>query len=615
MTFHGAEDQRRAPAWVREIVTLLRINALFVLSGNTRDMYLSPRLEVQDLPEILRDALVSEGIEEVAVVRAAGENDSEPERIWADAVRWAHELPNTAAPVPEVPIASLGQVARILNETPRRALIVLDASRAVVRPGDLSDDESAMFREVRRAIDDQFDPGRGLNPLVWVVDAAHDVPAWFCGTNPRGRAISIPQPAAADRAQIASRLLGHRYRDEDPEAVEQALRALVDQTDSLPLTSALQVITLHNSRNRELGDLDDSVQLHKLGVLENPWKDPYLVNRLRSEVESGPSGTLRQRILGQEVAVAKSLDVLVRSVTGLRDAHASSRSAKPRGVLFFAGPTGVGKTELAKGLTTLLFGDKASMIRFDMSEFASPHAVERLVGAPPGYVGFSQGGELTNAVRQRPFSLLLFDEIEKADHQLLDRFLQILDDGRLTDGRGETTYFTESVLVFTSNLGVYETDTDSVTGRVIGHRLAVEPSAGYEQLARTVRDHVRGHFTQVVGRPELLNRIGDNVVVFDFIRAGVGREILKLMVRNVARVFEKESGGKLTLSTAAWAALEGHCLTEESLMMGGRGIGNLLETALIDPLSRWLFGVESVSPSNEVVDILATRHAFEVVMR
>ena len=148
------------------------------------------------------------------------------------------------------------------------------------------------------------------------------------------------------------------------------------------------------------------------------------------------------------------------SSSGRRQGSAVHEGGRPRGVAFLAGPTGVGKTELAKSVTQLLFGDESAYIRFDMSEFSAEHSDQRLIGAPPGYVGYDAGGELTNAVREKPFSVVLFDEIEKAHPRILDKFLQILDDGVLTSGRGDRVYFSESIIIFTSNLGIYSTAAD-----------------------------------------------------------------------------------------------------------------------------------------------------------
>lgn len=233
-----------------------------------------------------------------------------------------------------------------------------------------------------------------------------------------------------------------------------------------------------------------------------------------------------------------------------------------------------------------------------MSEFSSEQAAERLIGAPPGFIGHDAGGELTNAIRERPFSLILFDEIEKAHPHILDKFLQILDDGRLTDGRGETVYFTESVIVFTSNLGIYEEVHDPVTG--LTSRVArVNSDMGYEQIAELVGAAVRDHFTLTIGRPELLNRIGDNIVVFDFIHIEIGREILQGMLKNITRLVEREMSVTLHTPEPILRILEGPCLSPEALQFGGRGIGARLETSFVDPLARALFSL-SPPPGSKV---------------
>jgi ATP-dependent Clp protease ATP-binding subunit ClpA len=263
-------------------------------------------------------------------------------------------------------------------------------------------------------------------------------------------------------------------------------------------------------------------------------------------------------------------------------------------VLFFAGPTGVGKTELAKALTHLMFRDDRAYIRFDMSEFAEEHASARLLGAPPGYVGYDAGGELTNAMRQRPFSVVLFDEIEKAHPRLLDKFLQILEDGRLTDGRGETVYFSESVLIFTSNLGIYVTNEE-------GERVAnVTPADPYEVVEEKIRVTIGDYFKYHLSRPEILNRIGDNIVVFNFIRPSVAVQIFDAMLANVARRLQEEHKLELVLPAAVRTKLLEWCT--RNLDNGGRGIGNRLETTFINPLSRALFALSLEGRTTLTVD-------------
>jgi ATP-dependent Clp protease ATP-binding subunit ClpA len=253
---------------------------------------------------------------------------------------------------------------------------------------------------------------------------------------------------------------------------------------------------------------------------------------------------------------------------------------RPRGVAFLAGPTGVGKTELAKTVTSLLFGDESAYIRFDMSEFSAEHADQRLIGAPPGYVGYDVGGELTNAIREKPFSVVLFDEIEKAHPRILDKFLQILDDGVLTSGRGDRVYFSEALIIFTSNLGIYR---QAETGERVSNVLA---SDSFEVMQGKVLAEIQRHFKLVLNRPEILNRIGENVIVFDFIRSDVAEEIFEQMV-NVVLEDIAEQEITVELESDSRAALKLRCL--QDLSNGGRGIRNQIEAHLINPLARELF--------------------------
>jgi len=229
----------------------------------------------------------------------------------------------------------------------------------------------------------------------------------------------------------------------------------------------------------------------------------------------------------------------------------------------------------------LLFGDDSAYIRFDMSEFSAEHSDQRLIGAPPGYVGYDVGGELTNAIREKPFSVVLFDEIEKAHPRILDKFLQILDDGVLTSGRGDRVYFSEAFIIFTSNLGIYKISPE-------GERVAqVSTEDTFEVISQKVRTEIEKHFKLSLGRPEILNRIGENIIVFDFIRPTIAAEIFNDMVNGTIEDLKSSQNISLTFNPAAREILQN--LVTSDLSNGGRGIRNKLEAHLLNPLSRAIF--------------------------
>jgi ATP-dependent Clp protease ATP-binding subunit ClpA len=329
-------------------------------------------------------------------------------------------------------------------------------------------------------------------------------------------------------------------------------------------------------------------------------------------------------VKGQSKAIAAVTDILKRASLGLSGILHSSQGQKPKGVLFFAGPTGVGKTELAKSLARLLFGDDTACLRFDMSEFSQAHADQRLFGAPPGYVGYEAGGELTSAVKKNPFSVLLFDEIDKAHPSILDKFLQILEDGRLTSGQGETVFFSECVIIFTSNKGIYRDVPDETdkTGQRMRKQLAVtigsDPNdlPAYSDLRKSVVTEISRFFQEELGRPELLNRIGNNLVVFDFIRPEVVRNILNMRLERIREFLQEKNGWAVDFAPvveelAMWAE-------QDAVEFGGRGIINRLETALLNPLARRLFDRATGDGQNiRVLSVHATddsRERYDVVL-
>ncbi|HEK0786449.1 TPA: ATP-dependent Clp protease ATP-binding subunit [Proteus mirabilis] len=426
-----------------------------------------------------------------------------------------------------------------------------------------------------------------FNSVFWVVEKETDLPDWFTVNNPRIRAIPVAKPDSQIRRALAPNLLvslaGFSSLIESEK--ESLLNDFIDETEGLLLLDLVAIVQLARIEEVEITRISDAVRRYKVGITEDPWQKID-----KQKIRNAPQ-VIQRRVKGQQHAVTHLLDIIKRAMTGV----GSNKGGRPRGVLFLAGPTGVGKTELAKTVTQLLFGDESAYIRFDMSEFSAEHADQRLIGAPPGYVGYDSGGELTNAIREKPFSVVLFDEIEKAHPHLMDKFLQIIDDGVLTSGRGDRVYFSEALIIFTSNLGIYRVDNN-------GERVAnVLPHEPFENVSRKVKSEIERHFKLVLNRPELLNRIGENIIVFDFIREDVAEQIFEQMVANILSSLDKQSL-TLSISEAAKSTLKSYCLSD--LSNGGRGIRNQLEVYLINPLSRAIFDSDlAVGKAYQIVDI------------
>ena len=419
------------------------------------------------------------------------------------------------------------------------------------------------------------------NLAVLLVNKLNDIPAWFYLTNPNVKAITLPTPSKEERSSMVK---GERFRsffdpatfrDEvnifEPAELEKLQDKFIGLTEGFTFTELNGLRKLCRDQHTHIKDLCSIIDLYKFGIKENPWECLNL---------DGAYADFERRVKGQPSALTQTLDVVKRAVTGM-SGITSSTHGKPKGVLFFAGPTGTGKTETAKTLAEKIFGDESACIRFDMSEFSQSHSDQRLLGAPPGYVGYEAGGQLTNAVKNNPFCILLFDEIEKAHPSILDKFLQILEDGRMTDGKGETVYFSECIIIFTSNLGIYAPGPNGQRVRV------VDPSMPYDEVKKQVRAGIEDYFKLQLGRPEILNRIGENIVVFDFIREDIAEGILRGQLNKIISNMKTEKNIDLTISDVAFETLKVKALG--NLDNGGRGIGNIVESMFVNPLSRYMF--------------------------
>ncbi|MBE5837973.1 AAA family ATPase [Butyrivibrio sp.] len=479
-----------------------------------------------------------------------------------------------------------------VTQNQEATVVIMDfASRYIASPTNMEQSEidsfTILLQGSMEAKDVRSENGDILkNLLIILASKVNDIPAWFYLDNPNVKTILLRTPTKEEREQLVK---GDNFRsffsneifndeigyyEQNPDELSKIQDKFVGLTEGFSFTELNGLRRLSRNQNIHIKHMCDVIDLYKFGIKENPW------NTLDYEEIKNAYDTFHKRVKGQDAAITKTLDVIKRAMTGMSGLQSSS-GTRPKGVLFFAGPTGTGKTETAKTLAETLFGDERSCIRFDMSEYGQSHSDQKLLGAPPGYVGYEAGGQLTNAVKNNPFSILLFDEIEKAHPSILDKFLQILEDGRMTDGQGNTVYFSESIIIFTSNLGIYGVNN-------LGERVQkVTPEMSYEDVQKNVRKGIEDYFKLQLGRPEILNRIGENIVVFDFIRESVAEEILQAQIQKIRTNLETEKGIIVDMSEDAYSVIKSKAMG--NLENGGRGIGNIVESTFINPLARYLF--------------------------
>jgi ATP-dependent Clp protease ATP-binding subunit ClpB len=273
---------------------------------------------------------------------------------------------------------------------------------------------------------------------------------------------------------------------------------------------------------------------------------------------------LQLRVVGQQEAIEAVANAVRRSRSGLQDPN------RPIGSFIFLGPTGVGKTETARALAEFLFDDESAMVRIDMSEYMEKHTVARLIGAPPGYVGYEEGGQLSEAIRRRPYSVVLFDEIEKAHHDVFNVLLQILDDGRLTDGQGRTVDFKNAIIIMTSNIG-----SPIIQEYYSSGKLSLKDHAEMERL---VTSELRSHF-----RPEFLNRVDDTIIFHSLDEKQLSSIVEIQLNRLEKRLAQQQLSLDVDSSAKSLIAREGY-----DPQFGARPLKRAIQDLLLDPLANKL---------------------------
>ena len=467
----------------------------------------------------------------------------------------------------------------VSNNQKLSAGIINHASRFSSNPNSLSEEERRYFLKLLKSAQDArvFQDKNGMrNILIFICDKLNDIPSWILLDNPLTKGIEVLKPNKEERNRFFQ-VQSERFYQEGEAIDEQKVSSIfADITDGLANQELENLVTISKQEKIHVNNIRQIIDLFKYGTRENFWED------LEKAKIDNAENELKKRVVGQDPAVKKAVEVVKRAKLGLHTIDQKKPKNKPKGVLFFAGPTGVGKTELAKSLAELIFNDEDAILRFDMSEYNDSNSDVKLIGSPPGYVGYEEGGQLTTLMKSRPFSIVLFDEIEKAHPIVFDKFLQILDDGRLTDGKGDTVYFSEALIIFTSNLGVYKEDE-------YGKRvLNIKYEDSYENMSEKIMEEIQNFFNSKLNRPEILNRFGDNFVVFDFIRSDTDKLIFLMSLNTIQTNLQKQKNCRFEYDDTFIELFRKHYLAD-NLINGGRGINNRVETHIKNGITNFMF--------------------------
>lgn len=563
------------------------IKKCIIIDGNVGDVFLNEKNKILNLRESLGSILEELKYDEVIYwdrIDGAVGNLQNLQLVEEAEVEGENYLDEEETKVEEKKTGLFKQPSEIFNivlknlTNPKRKIAFIlnwaeylfDAGGQQI-VGEGLDNITILGKAIKDRKVDYYNQDVNESTIIFITNKISLFPISFYQSNPEVSCITLTKPDRLERERMMEKIEDSfevRVPGNISLMASEKRAEYVDMLDDFTNREIIQLSKL--SRKEGKMTFDKLFYLFKYGEKENPWEklDYNEVKNIKKR--------LSERVVGQDEAIEKIEKTIVKAYMGLTGIHKTSSRSMPKGIFFFVGPTGVGKTELSKALAKFLFGDEQACIRFDMSEYATENSDQKLIGAAPGYVGYEEGGQLTNAVKEKPFSVILFDEIEKAakpNPRILDIFLQILEDGRLTDSKGETVYFSDTIIVFTSNLGASQ----------------VQVSENHDDVARQFIDIVKEYFDNEIKRPEILGRIGySNIVPFNFI---VDKEFVMKIAKSKlkpikAGIFEKY---RLDLEFEDEMKFVTYISNKVDVAKGGRDILNAINDHLLDPLAMFMF--------------------------